>query len=163
MTSELRLQGGREGLEKAIGALPDATYVYVDAGDGTVESAQNAAAAILPSYPDAKTIIGIAMHDGVGTGLARALEAAGRHETACVSGQPGTPEGIAELRRGGESAFRVSALQDLAFASWQVALGIYALEGGELPDVCEFDSVLVTAETVGDIPAQDNEGYACQA
>ena len=37
MTSELRLQGGREGLEKAIGALPDATYVYVDAGDGTVE------------------------------------------------------------------------------------------------------------------------------
>ena len=163
ITSELRLQGGRTGLESVLGALPEDKYVYVDAGDGTVESAQNAAAAVLPSYPDAQNIIGIAMHDGVGTGLARALEAAGRHETACVSGQPGTPEGIAELQRGGESAFRVSALQDLAFASWQVALGIYALEGGELPDVAEFDSVLVTAETVGDIPSQSNEGYTCPA
>ena len=162
VTSELRLQGGRDGLDLFLGALPDEKYVYVDAGDGTVKSAQNAAAAVLPSYPDAKNIIGIAMHDGVGTGLARALEAAGRHETACVSGQPGTPE-MTELQRGGESAFRVSALQILAFASWQVALGIYALEGGELPDVAEFDSVLVTAETVGDIPSQSNEGYTCPA
>ena len=163
VTSELRLQGGRDGLDLFLGALPDEKYVYVDAGDGTVKSAQNAAAAVLPSYPDAKNIIGIAMHDGVGTGLARALEAAGRHETACVSGQPGTPEdrpsfSAAVSRR---SACRLSRI--LAFASWQVALGIYALEGGELPDVAEFDSVLVTAETVGDIPSQSNEGYTCPA
>jgi ABC-type sugar transport system substrate-binding protein len=116
----------------------------------------------ITSRPDVTYILLPGFADVHSVGAIRALEAAGKAEFAAASGLPGTPEGLDELRKGpGASAFKVSSVQDLAFASWPVALAAYALEGGELPDVSAFKGVITTAENVDSLPSQSNEGYSC--
>lgn len=158
----LRLEGGLAGIESVLGDIPDDKVATIDSGTGTLEEARQATADFITSRPDAKYILLPGFDDVKSVGAIRALEAAGKAEFTAASGLPGTPEGLDELRKGpGQSAFKVSAVQDLAFASWPVALGIYALEGGELPDVSGFKAVLVTADNVDSLPSQSNEGYAC--
>lgn len=165
-TSDYRMDGFQTGVESVLGKTPANKVVTVDSGAGTVESSRDAVAAILPKYPGAKYILGCGVADEISVGGVRALEAAGKADFAALGGQPGTPEGIDELKKGsGKSAFKLSILQDLAEASWPVALGIYALQGGKLPDVSLFKGLLVTADgsqqttKVTDIPPQVNDGY----
>ena len=93
--------------------------------------------------------------DVASVGAVRALEAAGKAEFAAASGLPGTPEGIDELKKGpGGSAFKVTAMTDIATQSWPIALGIYELQGGELPDVNVMQARLVTADNIDTVPSQ---------
>ncbi|CAN5775553.1 hypothetical protein BH23CHL8_BH23CHL8_10090 [soil metagenome] len=158
----LRMAGGVAGIESVLGEIPDDKIATVDTGTGTLEEARQAVADFITSRPDVQYILLPGFDDVKSVGAIRALEAAGKAEFAAASGLPGTPEGLDELRKGpGGSAFKVSAVQDLAFASWLVALGIYALEGGELPDVSAFKAVQVTAENIEALPSQTSEGYTC--
>jgi ABC-type sugar transport system substrate-binding protein len=160
--SNERLTAGLDGIESVLGDIPEDKIATVDSGTGTLEEARQAVADFITSRPDVQYILLPGFADVHSVGAIRALEAAGKAEFAAASGLPGTPEGLDELRKGPDgSAFKVSSVQDLAFASWPVALATYALEGGELPDVSAFKGVITTAETVDSLPSQSNEGYAC--
>ncbi len=159
-TSEQRMGGAQAGLEEVLGEVPSDKTATIDAG--SLEEAQQAMADLLTTKPDAESFIVVGYADVHAVGALRALEAAGRADRVAAGGQPGTPEGLDELRKGpGNSGFVVSYVQDLAFASWPLALATYALAGGTLPDVCAFDAVEITAANIGDLPSQSNEGYSC--
>jgi ribose transport system substrate-binding protein len=158
--SEYRTGGGRAGIESVLGKLPDDKVVTLDGGGGLLEESQRAMADWLTANPEPRNILVVGFADTLAVGAVRALEAAGRDKTAAAGGQPGVPDGLNELRKGpGKSAFKVSFVQDLAFASWPVALGIYALEGGKLPDVLTFTAQQYTAQNIAKLPSQSNKGY----
>lgn len=161
--STYRMDGGRAGIESVLGEVPDDKVVLLDGEDGLLEQSQRAMADWLTANPDPQNILVVGFADTLAVGAVRALEVDGRAKTAAAGGQPGVPDGLSELRKGpGKSAFVVSEVQDLAFASWPVALGIHALEGGELPDVCAFTSQQYTADNIDQLPSQSNDGYSCQ-
>ena len=156
-----RILGGWAGIESVLGPIPEDKKVIVDS-DETIETARQSAADFLTSRPDAKYILVPSVSDVASVGAVRALEAAGKAEFAAASGLPGTPEGIDELRKGpGGSAFKVSAMTDIATQSWPIALGIFALNGGELPDVNVMQARLVTADNIDTVGPQTNDGYTC--
>jgi ABC-type sugar transport system substrate-binding protein len=156
-----RINGGVAGIESVLGPIPDEKKAIVDS-DETVEVARKAAADFLTSRPDAKSILVPSVSDPASVGAVRALEAAGKAEFAAASGLPGTPEGIDELRKGpGNSAFKVTAMTDIATQSWPIALGIYELQGGELPDVNVMQARLITADNIDSVGPQTNDGYTC--
>jgi ABC-type sugar transport system substrate-binding protein len=156
-----RILGAWDGIESVLGPIPDEKKAIVDS-DETVEVARRAAADFITSRPDAQYILVPSVSDPASVGAVRALEAAGKAEFAAAAGLPGTPEGIDELRKGpGNSAFKVTAMTDIATQSWPIALGIYALQGGELPDVNVMQARLVTADNVDTVGPQTNEGYTC--
>jgi ABC-type sugar transport system substrate-binding protein len=156
-----RIDGAWAGIESILGPIPDEKKAIVDS-DETVEVARKAAADFITSRPDAKYILVPSVSDPASVGAVRALEAAGKAEFAAAAGLPGTPEGIDELRKGpGGSAFKVTAMTDIATQSWPIALGIYALQGGELPDVNVMQARLITAENIDSVGPQTNDGYSC--
>jgi ABC-type sugar transport system substrate-binding protein len=158
-----RILGAWAGIESVLGPIPDEKKAIVDS-DETVETARKAAADFLTSRPDAKYILVPSVSDPASVGAVRALEAAGRDEFAAAAGLPGTPEGIDELKKGpGNSAFKVTAMTDIATQSWPIALGVYALQGGELPDVNVMQARLVTADNIDTVGPQTNDGYTCAA
>ena len=156
-----RILGGWAGIESVLGPIPEEKKAIVDS-DETVEVARKATADFLTSRPDVKYILVPSVSDPASVGAVRALEAAGKAEFAAASGLPGTPEGIDELRKGpGNSAFKVTAMTDIATQSWPIALGIYALQGGELPDVNVMQARLITADNIDTVGPQTNDGYSC--
>lgn len=156
-----RILGGWAGIESVLGPIPEEKKAIVDS-DETVEVARKATADFLTSRPDVKYILVPSVSDPASVGAVRALEAAGKAEFAAASGLPGTPEGIDELRKGpGNSAFKVTAMTDIATQSWPIALGIYALQGGELPDVNVMQARLVTADNIDTVGPQTNDDYTC--
>ena len=156
-----RIDGAWAGIESVLGPIPDDKKAIVDS-DETVEVARKSAADFITSRPDAKYILVPSVSDPASVGAVRALEAAGKAEFAAAAGLPGTPEGIDELRKGpGNSAFKVTAMTDIATQSWPIALGIYALQGGELPDVNVMQARLVTADNIDTVGPQTNDGYSC--
>jgi ABC-type sugar transport system substrate-binding protein len=156
-----RILGGWAGIESVLGPIPEEKKAIVDS-DETVEVARKATADFLTSRPDVKYILLPSVSDPASVGAVRALEAAGKAEFAAASGLPGTPEGIDELRKGpGNSAFKVTAMTDIATQSWPIALGIYALHGGELPDVNVMQARLVTADNIDTVGPQTNDDYTC--
>ena len=156
-----RILGGWAGIESVLGPIPEEKKAIVDS-DETVEVARKATADFLTSKPDAKYILVPSVSDPASVGAVRALEAAGKAEFAAAAGLPGTPEGIDELKKGsGNSAFKVTAMTDIATQSWPIALGIYELQGGELPDVNVMQARLVTADNIETVGPQTNDGYTC--
>jgi ABC-type sugar transport system substrate-binding protein len=156
-----RIDGAWAGIESILGPIPDEKKAIVDS-DETVEVARKSAADFITSRPDAKYILVPSVSDPASVGAVRALEAAGKAEFAAAAGLPGTPEGIDELKKGpGGSAFKVTAMTDIATQSWPIALGIYALQGGELPDVNVMQARLVTADNIDTVGSQSNESYSC--
>lgn len=156
-----RILGGWAGIESVLGPIPEEKKAIVDS-DETVEVARKATADFLTSRPDVKYILVPSVSDPASVGAVRALEAAGKAEFAAAAGLPGTPEGIDELRKGpGNSAFKVTAMTDIATQSWPIALGIYALQGGELPDVNVMQARLITADNIDTVGPQTNDDYTC--
>ena len=156
-----RILGGWAGIESVLGPIPDEKKAIVDSEE-TIETARKSTADFITSRPDVKYILVPSVSDVASVGAVRALEAAGKAEFAAASGLPGTPEGIDELKKGpGGSAFKVTAMTDIATQSWPIALGIYELQGGELPDVNVMQARLVTADNIDTVPSQSNDGYSC--
>jgi ABC-type sugar transport system substrate-binding protein len=156
-----RIDGAWAGIESVLGPIPDDKKAIVDSEE-TIETARQSAADFLTSRPDVKYILVPSVSDVASVGAVRALEAAGKAEFAAAAGLPGTPEGIDELRKGpGGSAFKVSAMTDIATQSWPIALGIFALNGGELPDVNVMQARVVTADNIDTVGPQTNDGYTC--
>jgi ABC-type sugar transport system substrate-binding protein len=156
-----RILGAWAGIESVLGPIPDSKKAIVDS-DETVEVARQAAADFLTSKPDIKYILVPSVSDPASVGAVRALEAAGKADFAAAAGLPGTPEGIDELKKGpGKSAFKVTAMTDIATQSWPIALGIFELQGGVLPDVCVMQARLITADNITTVASQSNDGYVC--
>lgn len=92
-------------------------------------------------------------NDDAGVGVVRALEAASLAETSAVAGQAGQASAAEELSKG-DSAFKVSAFQDIESWTWMATIGIFELMGGEIAPANFVPSYLVTAENVVDFPPQ---------
>jgi ABC-type sugar transport system substrate-binding protein len=156
-----RIDGAWAGIESILGPIPDEKKAIVDSEE-TIETARKSAADFITSRPDVKYILVPSVSDVASVGAVRALEAAGKAEFAAAAGLPGTPEGIDELKKGpGNSAFKVTAMTDIATQSWPIALGIYELQGGELPDVNVMQARLITADNIDTVAPQTNDGYSC--
>jgi ABC-type sugar transport system substrate-binding protein len=140
------------GIRSILPDLGDDVFVTIDS-EGLLESAQNRTADALTSRSGATNILGCGTNDDAGVGVVRALEAAGLAETSAVAGQAGQASAVEELSRG-DSAFKVSAFQDIESWTWMAAIGILELMGGEIAPANFVPSYLVTADNVADFPPQ---------
>ena len=80
--------------------------------------------------------------------------AAKRATTAAVAGQAGQASAVEELKKGGDSPFKVSAFTDIETVPWLTAIGILELMGGEVAPVNFLPFYLVDADSVGSFPPQ---------
>jgi ABC-type sugar transport system substrate-binding protein len=144
--------GYKAGIKKILPDVPDSAFVSFD-GKGLLDDSQTRAADILTSKPDAKYILGVGSNDDAGVGIVRALEAAGRAKTAAVAGQAGQASAVTELEKP-NSAFKVSAFQDVQAQLWMAAIGILKAEGGDVAPVNFYPFYLTTSKNVKKFPPQ---------
>jgi ABC-type sugar transport system substrate-binding protein len=143
-----------QGIREVLPDLPDEVFQTIDT-QGILAEAQTQAADLLTAMPDAKYIIGAGTNDDVGVGITRALEAAGRGETAATAGQAGQASAIEELSKD-ESIFKVSSFQEVEAWLWALAIGaISKMRGIEAVAPNNLMPYYITTkENIGDFPQQ---------
>ncbi len=144
-TPAARLQGGRDGLEAVLGALPHECVVMLPAGT-LIEQAEAAMAGYLMAVAAGTRIALLAVNDDAALGALAACEKAGRLGDAVAVGQNADRLGRAALARPGFPFVGSTSYAPERYGSRLIELALKILRGEPVPPAVYIEHTFVSAD-----------------
>lgn len=142
-----RMQGQREGLEAAIGPIPDDRVIHLDAGS-TIETSGARVAALLANHPDCHRLAVICFSDEAALGAVAAARAAGRLDDVAVVGQGAGRLAREELRTPGSRLIGSVRYAPERYGEHLLQIARQVLQGDQVPPAVYVEHAFINRENI---------------
>jgi ribose transport system substrate-binding protein len=157
IAGEARLQGQREGLESAIGSLPDERVITIET-PVIVEEAETMMEKQVAAIPAGTRVAILAINDDAALGALTAFEKAGRLEEVVAVGQNADLVGLAALRRPDLPFVGSTSYAPELYGEQLLDLAVRILDGEPVPPAAFCRHTFITRENIDDYYSDAKEG-----
>lgn len=154
--AEARLQGEREGLESAIGPLPDERVITIET-PVIVEEAETMMQEQVASIPPGSRVAILAINDDAALGALTAFEKAGRLDEVAAVGQNADLVGRAALRRPDLPFVGSTSYAPERYGEQLLDLAVCILDGEPVPPAAFCRHTFITRENIHDFYPEAGE------
>lgn len=144
-----RIQGQLDGLQEAVGQIPQSTITYLDSGN-TSDVSEAQMIAILKGHPDLHRFAVIVINDDAALGALTAARKLGREGDVVIVGQGADRRGRAEIRKPGSRLIGSTAFWPEKYGQKLIEVALKILKGDQVPPAVYMDHVFINAENIDD-------------